>query len=148
MIWWKHLCWQLPVVALLVGCGGRAADAPVMGRVSGVVTLDGNPVAGATVEFAPDNERKTKGPKSSGVTDAQGKYTLSGPGGQTGAVVGFHKVTVTCPPSAEQSSSISGASSAPTTPCTVPVKFADSKTSGESKEVKTGTNDLPITLKS
>ena len=132
-----------------IGCGGGASDTPPMGAVTGVVTLDGNPVAGATVEFTPDNTRNTKGPKSSAVTNADGKYTLVGPGGTSGAVVGFHKVTITCPPSAGQSSSLDGAgSSAPTTPCTVPAKYGSLDSTDVNLEVSPGKNDRPIALKS
>ena len=132
-----------------IGCGSSVSDTPPMGVVTGVVTFDGSPVVGATVEFTPDNARNTKGPKSSGVTNAEGKYSLVGPGGTQGAVVGFHKVTVTCPPPAGMSSSLDGAgSSAPTTPCTVPPKYGSLDSTDLNLEVSAGKNDRPIALKS
>lgn len=132
-----------------IGCGSGVSDTPLMGEVTGVVTFDGNPVVGATVEFTPDNTRDTKGPKSSGVTNAEGKYSLVGPGGTKGAVVGVHKVTIMCPPPAGMSSSLDGAgSSAPTTPCTVPVKYGSLQSTDVNLEVFVGKNDHPIALKS
>jgi len=54
-------------VFLLIICGCGSG-----GTVSGTVTLDGNPLPGAKVEFTP----KTGGRPGSGETDDQGKYQL------------------------------------------------------------------------
>jgi len=148
MVRWLGAASGLAVCLVLAGCGGGVADKPTTGKVSGVVTLEGKPVAGATIEFNPDNARSTTGPKSSAVTDADGKYTLMAPGGEEGAVIGFHKVTVTCPPAPGESSSNSGTpASVPTTPCSVPEKFAALATTDVSKEVMPGKNEFAIDLK-
>jgi hypothetical protein len=55
-------------VLFVSGCGGG----PGLGNVSGKVTLDGQPLAGALVEFQP-----SEGRGSIGSTDAQGVYKLS-----------------------------------------------------------------------
>ena len=73
-------------VVTLSGCGG-----PKMHPVSGTVTLDNNPVEGATVVFASDDGKKT----FAGVTDASGKYTISGSGNKDGAEAGSYKVLIT-----------------------------------------------------
>jgi len=75
------------------GCGGSDFD---MAPVSGTVTLDGKPLEGATILFIPVASGGSEtGPASSGVTDAEGKFTLMGPGETAGAVLGKHQVMIT-----------------------------------------------------
>lgn len=83
-------CLPLCVVSIfsLAGCGG--ADLPELGEVTGTVTLNGQPVEGALVEFIPDSGRP-----SSGVTDAEGVYTLTYTAEASGAVTGTHTVNIT-----------------------------------------------------
>src|SRR5262245_56638939 len=78
------------VVALLVALW-YFLSGPTEARVSGKVTLDGAPLAQAQVVFLPQGE-KTIGPVLA-PTDAQGKYTLIGPGGG-GLPLGTYKVEV------------------------------------------------------
>ena len=77
----------LSVIAL-VGCGG-GPDLPEMGQVSGTVTLDGQPLDGATIEFVPQSGRP-----SSAITDAEGKYTLRYSARTNGATLGKHNVSI------------------------------------------------------
>jgi hypothetical protein len=76
---------------LLAGCGGGYA--PVSGRV----TLDGQPAQGVRVSFVPVFDSTTESASnSSGLTDAEGRYTLRAinpPG--NGAVAGKHRVFLT-----------------------------------------------------
>jgi hypothetical protein len=67
-------------VVLVGGCGPKA---PATLPVSGVVTLDGQPVEKAAVMFQP-----TEGRGALGQTDAQGRFLLS-------TVPGNQRVTVT-----------------------------------------------------
>jgi hypothetical protein len=76
------------LVPLVGGCGVRT------GEVSGVVTLDGAPAPGLLVRFDPDDQGATDVPPSSGFTGTDGRYHLVRPGRKTGAVVGWHVVTV------------------------------------------------------
>jgi hypothetical protein len=82
----------LPLVVLALGCGGRLRMAPV----SGVVHLDGQPLAGAHVNFQPIGARdRDPGPGSYGKTDGQGRYTLRlVQPDLPGAVVGEHRVSI------------------------------------------------------
>jgi hypothetical protein len=76
---------------VLAGCGGGGGpELPV----SGVVTLDGNPVADATVRFYPDEGTD---PTSSGYaqTGTDGKFVVTGGNDKKGLVAGKYKVTVT-----------------------------------------------------
>ena len=73
---------------LCIGCGS-GTDYPDLGKVSGAIKMDGNPLAGVTVTFAP-----TDGRPSSGVTDASGKYELTYAHDTKGAQVGEHTVHI------------------------------------------------------
>lgn len=89
----RPLCLLL-LLPLLAGCGGPYKTAAVSGRV----TLNGKPLANVAVLFQPiaTSGAEAPGPGSTGVTDADGRYTLSLVGrGSKGAVIGKHKVRIT-----------------------------------------------------
>lgn len=76
------------------GCGKSGGYKVV--PVSGTVTIDGKPAANIAVVFQPVASGKGEaGPGSTGVTDAQGRFTLilTGTDKRPGAVVGRHRVT-------------------------------------------------------
>ncbi len=75
-------------LVLLVGCSGKP-EHPDVGRVSGVVTLDGQPLAEATIMFQPANGRA-----SQATTDSAGKYSLIYLDGVPGAMLGTHTVII------------------------------------------------------
>jgi hypothetical protein len=77
------------LAVMLTGCGGAPAG-PVVVPVTGVILIDGAPVAGAKVLFLPNE--KTSNP-CVGTTDAEGKYALTQATFQ-GATPGTYKVTV------------------------------------------------------
>jgi hypothetical protein len=79
------------MLGLMLTCpiGCNKPDHPEVGRVSGVVTLDGKPLAGATVMFQP-----LEGRASLGTTDEAGKYSLTYLDGVPGAKLGKHKVII------------------------------------------------------
>ena len=72
------------VIAATVGCG--RAD---MGRVAGVVTFGGKPVADAVVSFRPKNR-----PMAAGRTDATGRFTLNTYSKGDGVVKGVNRVSI------------------------------------------------------
>jgi hypothetical protein len=73
---------------LLAGCGKSGVD---LAPVSGLVTLDGEPLAGARLRFQPE---AAGGSPSYGSTDQEGRYELSFKRGQKGALIGWHTVRV------------------------------------------------------
>jgi hypothetical protein len=78
------------LATLLIGCGGdRAASKRV--PVSGTVTLDKEPLAGARVIFMPT--KSTVGNNAEGITDTAGHYRLAG-GRDTGLPAGDYKVVI------------------------------------------------------
>lgn len=76
------------VVVTFAGCG---ASNPSTYPVTGTVTYQGKPLAGANVGFSATDEN-TRG--AIGVTDSQGKYTLTTFEQGDGAMAGTFKVTV------------------------------------------------------
>ncbi|MCA9270687.1 MAG: hypothetical protein KDA41_19530 [Planctomycetales bacterium] len=81
------------LLAALVGCGGESYP---MAPVSGRVTLDGQPLAGARVGFEPrrQGESPNAGPGSYATTDADGRFELVALTGAKGAVVATHDVRI------------------------------------------------------
>jgi hypothetical protein len=73
------------------GCGSET-----LAPVSGTVTLNGKPLAGAIVSYTPIVERKgIEAPLgSSGKTNEKGEYTLETNAGRKGALVAKHKVSI------------------------------------------------------
>ena len=85
--------------ALVLGCG--RGPSPRLAPVQGRVTYRGQPVAAATVEFAPDAAAGTRGPSSVGGTGPDGCFRLRCPPHGGGAVVGQHRVRVFLYPGAD-----------------------------------------------
>ena len=77
----------LATALCLAGCGGGGQ--PDVAPVTGTVTLDSTPLAGAMVEFTPES-----GKASRAVTDAEGRYELVYLRDIRGAVLGRHRVRI------------------------------------------------------
>lgn len=80
---------------LLLGCNTQVEIE--VAEVSGVITDCGEPLVGASVMFVPNRIRdglERENPFSFGVTDEEGRYELSMPGGVSGATIGAHQVLV------------------------------------------------------
>jgi hypothetical protein len=76
--------------AVVAGCSGKSADFPDLAPVSGTITMDGEPLANASVTFESE-----KGATSFATTDAEGKYVLAYKGPHMGAGIGGNVVRVT-----------------------------------------------------
>lgn len=81
----------LPVALFLSGCGGGGSGVSTV-PVTGVVTLDGSPLPGATVSFSPQGGG---GRAAVGTTDIDGKFSLMTVAPGDGAVPGSYGVAVT-----------------------------------------------------
>ena len=78
------------LLCLVAGCSKN--DGPEVGYVTGLVTLNSQPLSNATVEFVPvDNP--TQRP-STAITDSNGKYDLFYSATRKGAALGQHTVTI------------------------------------------------------
>jgi hypothetical protein len=88
-MWMRRLLGCALVCA--AGCGG-----PRLATVTGKVTLDGTPLAGATVSFYPIGQPADPADAvaSTGTTDDNGEYSLETTKDQRGAVVGTHRVSI------------------------------------------------------
>lgn len=123
-------CFTLGAALALVGCGGRR-DTPALGEVTGKVTLDGQPLANAKVEFIPASGRP-----SFGESGADGSYRLEYTANYTGAVVGQHTVKIRT----------GGYSDAGEVPEKLPARYHDQ--SELQADVKLGSNQLNFDLQS
>jgi hypothetical protein len=74
----------LAAAAAAAGCGSQAPVVPV----EGTLKMNGKALANVQVDFLPE----AAGPRSSGVTDSKGHYSLTCADGRPGAVVGAHRV--------------------------------------------------------
>ena len=91
MLWARCLTVIGAVLMLSVaGCPGSSADVPDLATVSGTVTMGGEPLGGALVEFM-----SAGGQIGSAVTDASGKYELAYKGDTKGAEIGENTVRIT-----------------------------------------------------
>ena len=86
-------CCALCLLLAVAGCRGPYFEVV---PVSGVVTLDGKPLADARVSFEPRRagEDLNAGPGAYGKTDAEGRYHLETLEALPGAVVATHDVTI------------------------------------------------------
>ena len=126
------------VLAILLAAthGCNRAGGPPLGKVSGVVTLDGQPLADAIVTFAPPTGRP-----SQGITGSDGRYTLAYTADEQGAMVGDHVVRISTDRYVERPG---GAVEQMVEK--VPAKYHAESTL--TATVKAGTNELPFDLQS
>lgn len=121
---------------LLAGCG--AADGPELARVSGTVTLNGEPLPHAVVQFQPTGPQ---GSYSAARTDESGFYELRFTRDRSGAIIGTHRVSIsTAAPDAEDENGNPR-------PIAEQVPASYNAQSTLTREVKRGANtiDLPLT---
>ncbi len=85
--------WFMVAVVALVAAGcGRKSNMPPLMPVEGLVTLDGKPLAEASVHFHPVGDTRGRGAAAN--TDAEGRYSLIAPDGSKGAPMGEYKVVI------------------------------------------------------
>ncbi len=79
-------------ISLLLGCDSSKHQ---LAPVSGIVTLDGEPLSEGVINFQPMAGKKVNvGPGSNARTDAQGRFVLNTTDDQLGAIVGKHRVRI------------------------------------------------------
>ncbi|MBC7351982.1 MAG: carboxypeptidase regulatory-like domain-containing protein [Thermogutta sp.] len=87
------MLWFVSGLVISQGCGSRTrGNIPQTAPVSGIVTLDGQPVDGATVVFVPTG---TPAYGAYAVTDSKGRFVLKSSETVSGAVPGKYFVQVT-----------------------------------------------------
>ncbi|EMB17895.1 carboxypeptidase-like regulatory domain-containing protein [Rhodopirellula europaea] len=80
---------SIVLIGLLSTLSGCGPSGPETGEVSGVVSMGGAPVPGASITFYP-----VTGRQSFGKSDQEGRYTLEYAQDQPGAVTGQHRVKI------------------------------------------------------
>jgi hypothetical protein len=121
----------LCLLPLLLGC--KPEPAPVA-RVHGKVTVNGQPLRGGVIVFAPDEKRGNRGPLSHASIQDDGSYELGAKEG-SGASLGWQRITLTAPP--ENNALVAGME-----------KYRNPDLSGLTYEVKPGQDNLcDISLK-
>ena len=129
----------LALLPALAAAGCRRVDLPPVADVSGLVTLDGEPLAGADVQFVPDASAGTEGAPGVGFTDESGRYELT-TAKVRGAIIGRHKVRVEArgEPQSEWDS---------LPPLITPERYSDPETSGLAFDVTAGgANEINLEL--
>ncbi len=119
MVRWRCVVgWALigPVL-LLAGCG---SSGPEIAYVTGRVTMDGKPLANATVVFIPENGRP-----AGANTDADGNYVLNFTQGRRGAIPGKNTIRIMTMRDAGQDEN---GQTVPGSPETVPAKYNTAST--------------------
>ncbi len=134
------------VTLLIAGCGPRR---PKTVPVTGVVTLDGKPVQGASVMFSPEGE----GRPAMGETDQEGKFSLKTFDPGDGAILGKHQVTVRKVEVSGFQADPDGLSGAPIPGgikerWIIPRKYSDPKQWDHTVEVESGMEPLKLELTS
>jgi hypothetical protein len=137
------------VLALSAGCGDESIRSQ---PVAGVVTLDGQPVEGATVTFSPLEQGRQDA--SFGRTDAEGRYRLRTVRGKAedGTTPGEYAVVITKTELVETGKMLPtpiGTLVPQTKPKeNVPLKYTDPTTSGFKATVVKGENTFDFHMKS
>jgi hypothetical protein len=134
----------VPLVLLVTasaGCGSGLVPA------EGLVLLDGQPLAGATVTFMPQAE----GRPASAVTGADGRFKAALPDGKGGLAPGEYRVVVMLVKQAVLASGGEAAETAsggggPPVEYIVPQRFGNPETSGLTASLSRGATDLRFEL--
>ncbi|MBA4029634.1 MAG: hypothetical protein C0478_01775 [Planctomyces sp.] len=115
---------------------------PKLGQVTGVVTLEGQPLENALVKFQPPDGRA-----SEGRTDAGGRYSLRFDNQNYGAKLGTHDVSISTRADARSEPPTPDGKEGqviPAQPERVPAKYL--KPGALSAEVKAGSNTFDFAL--
>jgi hypothetical protein len=141
----------LVIGATLLAAAGCGRSGPTLAAVEGTLRWRGKPVSLVQVIFVPDEDKGARGPRSTAVTDSNGRFQLSCDNGQPGAVVGPHRVVVfvsshrtdtRAPKGAERSAAPAPAPEAPS----LPPEYMAAATTPLVREVRPGAQTIDLDL--
>lgn len=128
----------MAATAAIALCGCESSQPSNVGRVSGKITLEGQPLPDALVKFSPV---KPGGSSALGKTDSDGNYKLSYASGIEGAEIGENRVSI----STYAEGDPDGDPPQPRVPEKVPLKYNDQ--TELTADVKAGDNQFDFPLK-
>ncbi len=139
----------LAAAAIMLPVAGCGPSRPTTIPVSGAVTLDGKPAAGAQVMLVPEDG----GRPAEGTTDDSGRFTLGTFEAGDGALPGRHAVTVVARRISGVNADADGlegdvAPGGVKVQWLVPERYSNPKTSGLTAEVAKGMEPLALQLQS
>jgi hypothetical protein len=134
---WHRAAIMALAAIVLSGCGASTS------QVTGVVTLQNQPVGPGTVIFLPfDEEAEKQGAtRALGSFAGDGKYTLTTKKDGDGAIPGKYRVIIQ-----PQSGEGYGAEGVSAQPSKIPLRYADPQQSGLVQEVQPGENTINFDL--
>ena len=122
------------------GCG---SSGPAMGRVSGTVKVNGQPLTKGTVTFISTDGNR---PNATGALDSSGGYTLQTTEPGDGALVGTYKVAVSDVDASALNTAMPGMP-APVAKSAIAKTYLDANASGLTATVAAGSNTQDFDLK-
>jgi hypothetical protein len=125
------------MLLLAAGCGRRVSLVPAEGRV----TLDGSPVASASVLVQP-----VAGPAARGLTNPDGRFSLGTYAARDGVIPGPAVVSISCYEQVPLPAAGSG--EPPLGKNLLPGRYADASTSGLHVVIEAGMSPLELRLTS
>ena len=146
----KHLSLALLMVSILFGCNGAGSNQRETAPVKVTLTLDGKPLADASIAFVASQDPVP----ASGKTDANGVTEMTTYTSGDGAVLGAHNVMVVKNElSGKEAADQDTAAYDPNATgikvkALIPAKYSNPGTSGFNAEVKKGENKFTFELKS
>ena len=141
--WSKRALCGLVALCATAGCGGVKYE-----PVEGTITLNGKPLENAQVQFLPDPQQGTKGLRSTGVSDTEGRFKLTCDDGQVGAVPGKHRVLVQDLKQWEGIRPGREDSTKPLKPSRLPTRYTSTTETPLKAEVKAGGEPIKLELTS
>lgn len=111
---------RLTLAVLLVVSAGCGSSGPEIAYVTGRVTMDGKPLANATVVFIPENGRP-----AGARTDADGNYVLNFSDDRRGAIPGKNAIRITTRRDADQDAN---GKTIPGSKETIPMQYNEAST--------------------
>ena len=136
----------LAAALLLCSVGCSRGDAPTLGETQGIIMYEGKPLDGANVSFVP-----VSGPIAVGVTDKEGRFTLT-TNGEVGAPIGVCRISIQAhgafPPGFKPPVDPSGESGYVEPPWRIPRTYGTVQTSGLTATIeKNKLNEVRLDLK-
>jgi len=92
----RKICGMVAGVLMLlapIGCG--SSTGLDLASVRGTVKFQGQPVRNGMIVFEPDVTKNSRGPSGMGPIGKEGDFIISTSSGGDGAIVGFHRVSIT-----------------------------------------------------